>query len=196
VVAKSKSRIAIDLADYDGKRGGAVARYDLHALYVISCAGGAPRKIGIARDPARRLRTLQTGHPDKLTIEYLLWTPGSGIASRIERAVHKAFKLAGAHRSGEWFNVTAYAASETVRRGAEKLFPAVEFYDHAEMVALLDTDGFGRRPATNYTDEERNLLVRAFISDPASTVLPKLGIHVWAELFRPMTRARLERVAA
>jgi hypothetical protein len=196
VLAKPKSRKAIDLSDYTGDRAGALSRYGFYAVYVISYGENAPRKIGFARDPAARLATLQTGHPEKLRVEYLLWTPTHSVASLIERRVHAALKKAGARVSGEWFRITLFAASETIRRGAEKLYPSIEFCDHEQMIALLDSDGFGKKPASDYSDQERNFLVRAMAADPGSPVLPKLGIHVWAELITPMTRSRVVRHAA
>lgn len=195
MVAKSESRISIDLASYSDPRRRGLAVYDFYAVYVMTFGEGASRKIGFARDPAARMARLQTGLPDKLRAEYLLWTPALGVASLIERRVQQALKRVGAHEYGEWFRVAPSVASQTIRAGAEKLFPSIEFCDHEQMLALLDAEGFGRRPSSNYSDHERNLLVRTLMTDPRSPVLPKLELHVWSELIRPMTKARLHRAA-
>lgn len=188
MLAKPQSTPPIDLAAYGGRRGAPLVRYGFYCVYVMASRSGGPRKIGFARDPAKRLATLQTGHPDRLCIEYLLWTPGSGVAGTIERRVHKALKKSGGHVNGEWYSITPYAAAETIRQGANKLFPSIEFLDHKQMTDLLDTNGLGSKSAANYSDQERNLLVRAMMADPRSPVLPKLGIDVWAELFNPIAQ--------
>lgn len=62
-----------------------------------------PIKIGKAVCPYSRLRTLQTGSPQKLAI-YALWhfdTPARAFA--VESACHRNFKQ---HRlNGEWFQI-------------------------------------------------------------------------------------------
>lgn len=56
-------------------------------------------KIGSAVDPIDRLRTLQTGSPDRLT---LVTTIAGG--EKAERALHKQFSGSRVH--GEWFSPT------------------------------------------------------------------------------------------
>jgi hypothetical protein len=64
-------------------------------VYFIASEKG-PIKIGKARSPKKRLRTLQTGYHEKL--EILAWCWGG---EDTEKAYHKRF---AAHRlSGEWF---------------------------------------------------------------------------------------------
>ena len=56
-------------------------------------------KIGIAVDPARRLRQLQTGNAHRLAVLRLIDSPVN--AKRMERALHRQFKEY--RTSGEWF---------------------------------------------------------------------------------------------
>lgn len=66
-------------------------------VYFIRAGADGPIKIGIARDPAGRLATLQTGHHDTLSIVAI--TAGG---SAQEAAYHAAYR---AHRlRGEWFD--------------------------------------------------------------------------------------------
>lgn len=66
-------------------------------VYFIQCGEGGPIKIGIARDPAKRLAGLQTGHFERLQLRAL--TTGG---AKQERAYHDRF---AAHRlHGEWFS--------------------------------------------------------------------------------------------
>lgn len=66
-------------------------------LYAIQRGEGGPIKLGVAKDPDSRKKTLQTGSPEKL-IGLAAWKalPGD------ERELHKRF---AEHRiSGEWFH--------------------------------------------------------------------------------------------
>jgi hypothetical protein len=67
-------------------------------LYIIS--GGINIKIGISKHPQKRLKRLQTAHPDKLKIIFIIETDN---ARKIERYLHKI--LWQCHLKGEWFNV-------------------------------------------------------------------------------------------
>lgn len=66
-------------------------------IYFIQGISGGPIKIGYTTDLENRLKTLQTGYPDRL--EYLLAFPGS---PEHEKALHKQF--AQYRLNGEWFN--------------------------------------------------------------------------------------------
>jgi hypothetical protein len=80
-------------------------------VYFAQAVDGGPIKIGVARDPAERLRRVQTGYPFKLRITNL--RPGG---LREEGRLHKRFRR---HRiRGEWF-----AASDDLARLA-KAHPA------------------------------------------------------------------------
>lgn len=67
-------------------------------LYFIECPGGRI-KIGRAKDPYKRLRTLQTGHADEL--EMLAVITGRGYE---EKVWHWAF--CDSEIKGEWFQFT------------------------------------------------------------------------------------------
>lgn len=65
------------------------------SIYFIGAASG-PIKIGIAVDPAKRLKSLQTGHHERLGI--LATCPGG---SELEKRYHARF--ADRRLAGEWF---------------------------------------------------------------------------------------------
>jgi hypothetical protein len=65
-------------------------------LYFIQAESGGPIKIGIARDPERRLATLQTGNPEPLVIRRQI-----RCSADMERRLHALFR--SAHIQGEWF---------------------------------------------------------------------------------------------
>jgi len=81
-------------------------------LYVMGSPAG-PKKVGIAYDPARRLRILQTGNSRELRLLFEQDAP-EGLASDIERRAH--WLLREHKTNGEWFSVSAKAAIEAVAR--------------------------------------------------------------------------------
>lgn len=86
-------------------------------LYVLASAGGMC-KIGMAKDPAERLRQLVTGHPHKLVLAQS-FPVEPHMAAHLERAAH--IRLAAHRMQGEWFSVSredAIAAVEAVINGA------------------------------------------------------------------------------
>lgn len=65
-------------------------------VYFIQGLCGGAIKIGYSKDPQARLRELQTGYPDTLTI--LLMIPGT---EALESVIHKRFE--SLRLRGEWF---------------------------------------------------------------------------------------------
>ena len=70
-------------------------------IYVI---GGIdpPYKVGISRDPERRLKGLQTGHPYPLKLHYVKETEISK-TKLLEQVIHRHLKLC--KTNGEWFDM-------------------------------------------------------------------------------------------
>ena len=70
-----------------------------HFVYAVS--GGGRVKIGLAKDPDRRLKSLQTGNADKLSIAGAIRCKTRAEARTLERRIHVACSR---HRlQGEWF---------------------------------------------------------------------------------------------
>lgn len=65
-------------------------------IYFIQGEYGGAIKIGYSTDPGKRLKELQTGHPDTLIV--LLMIPGS---EATERALHRRFNIS--RLKGKWF---------------------------------------------------------------------------------------------
>lgn len=70
---------------------------DEHYVYVLRAGKRNPIKIGVAKNPKRRVATLQTGNA--ATLRLLLVLPGG---ERLEKALHERFKAARM-ANGEWF---------------------------------------------------------------------------------------------
>lgn len=86
-------------------------------LYVIAARpDSGPVKIGLATNPARRMRGLQTGSPQRLGLHgtfKLVGPDARKTAYRLERDIHR--RLAHAAVSGEWFAVTPAEARHLIR---------------------------------------------------------------------------------
>ncbi len=92
-------------------------------VYVIAPGPDGPCKIGFSMQPEKRLRELQTGHPQKLTLYHVQEFGDASRASLMERIIHKTISYKRA--SGEWFNVPVeHAISEVefalIRYGDER----------------------------------------------------------------------------
>ena len=72
----------------------------MRSVYLIRGNDGR-YKIGIAKNPKQRIRQLQTGNSDELT---LIETYESENASKIESALHNRFSHV--RQSGEWFDLS------------------------------------------------------------------------------------------
>lgn len=77
------------------------------SVYVIS-DGAGHIKIGVAKDVKSRIKTLQCGNPNNLTIEFLFYTEGAKYSDYdLEHALHKHFKQYrmrnNNNEASEWF---------------------------------------------------------------------------------------------
>lgn len=68
-------------------------------IYIIS--NGEAFKVGLSKDPKRRVRQLQTGNPKKLSLEYCVEIEEAPVKI-LESIMHRYLKLN--HLSGEWFS--------------------------------------------------------------------------------------------
>src|SRR5258707_622815 len=71
---------------------------DTGYVYVMQLVGFNSVKIGWSTAPLARLKTMQTGAPDRIRV--LAWLPG---LPKLERLLHKAF--AAQRHNGEWFKI-------------------------------------------------------------------------------------------
>jgi len=71
-------------------------------IYAIGNDGNR-QKIGISNNPEKRLRSLQTGNPDKLMIHYI-FEVDDRYAARYEAHIHSCHRYK--KKVGEWFDMT------------------------------------------------------------------------------------------
>lgn len=72
-------------------------------IYVIASSPEGPCKIGYSNDPFKRLKKLQTGHPERLSVHHCIpFAPAH--APLVERKIHETVRHL--RMSGEWFRLT------------------------------------------------------------------------------------------
>lgn len=98
IVARSRPTPSFDLSDVPNS-----------VVYFVQGHEGGPVKIGVTSDIDKRLKALQTGHPDFLRL--LRWVPGDAVT---EASFHARF--ASLRMTGEWFrfegDLAQYLTSE------------------------------------------------------------------------------------
>jgi hypothetical protein len=84
-----------------------------HFLYVIAPkAGIAPCKIGISKDPDRRVKQLQTGFPERLMVHYREPVPPDR-ARFYERQLLREMNHLRTH--GEWLDLSVETAIQIMQ---------------------------------------------------------------------------------
>jgi|APGre2960657404_1045060.scaffolds.fasta_scaffold83428_2 hypothetical protein len=80
-------------------------------IYVISSAksNNPPCKIGISDNPEKRVKQLQTGHPEKLEIKYMKKLNNARL---YEKLLHKDMSYIRSH--GEWFDLSVQEAIDQI----------------------------------------------------------------------------------
>lgn len=87
-------------------------------VYVIGPERGA-QKIGIAKDPAARMRDLQCGHPTPLILSATLAVPPA-MARQVEMFAHRA--LDACRLAGEWFDIPPTDAKAVIEQATAAVF--------------------------------------------------------------------------
>lgn len=87
-----------------------------HYVYVLCRVDGntrtGPVKVGMASDPDKRLRNLQTASPFKIEQVFCFGCPNKDIARELERSFHE---VQSEHRlHGEWFDLEPIVAVHLV----------------------------------------------------------------------------------
>lgn len=70
-------------------------------IYLIQSLENSHYKIGISKNPRRRIKELQTGNSSELR---LVETYQSEYAEKIERTLHRRYSHL--HKEGEWFDMS------------------------------------------------------------------------------------------
>ena len=85
--------------------------YNFH-IYIISKINSdqGPVKIGYSHHPPSRLKELQTGNPDKLTLWGSISFKEKIPAELTEKILHKYLKDNNFNAIGEWFKINVYTA--------------------------------------------------------------------------------------
>lgn len=77
----------------------------MKSIYLIQSLENGYYKIGVSKNPNRRLSTLQTGNSSKLK---LVITYQTDLAYKIEKSLHN--KFSHTNKIGEWFDLSVVEA--------------------------------------------------------------------------------------
>lgn len=83
---------------------------EISYLYIIT--DGIAHKVGISKNPLKRLKSLQTSNPNKLTILEAFPVP-EHLVFKIEKECHQMLQTKFAKR-GEWFQKSTHFAIRLV----------------------------------------------------------------------------------
>lgn len=95
-----------------------------------------PVKIGVASDPTKRLKALQTGNPHPLNLYRSYAIPDRSIALEIEEAFHTVND--GLRLIGEWFNIEPQAAEFDMFLCFGTAFSVKTDFSNEEINEMLD----------------------------------------------------------
>ena len=89
----------------------------MEVVYIIGHSHYGPVKVGISKNSLQRVRDLQCGNPDKLSV---LYETDVCNAQLVEAVVHLRLCDFQTSASNEWFNVTSRHAYILVNSIAQK----------------------------------------------------------------------------
>lgn len=81
-------------------------------MYIYCISDGKELcKFGFSNNPETRLKSLQTGNPNKLTIVESIFVETD--VSKLEKKLHREYAMRRVH--GEWFNATPSEGKDMLR---------------------------------------------------------------------------------
>ena len=125
-------------------------KFNFH-IYVISAYTKGPVKIGFSHHPPSRLKEIQTGNPDKLSLCGSLSLTQKIEVVLIEKIIHSYLKDNNVHVHGEWFNINVKTALSILRHFPlfkENLFKEIEIKKE-KIENLIDLLQYGFQKKNN-----------------------------------------------
>jgi hypothetical protein len=135
-------------------------------IYVMAASRddglGQPVKVGISADPVKRLASINTAAPFRVSIHRLFRMPSRFVACKIERAFHDRHRAS--RLNGEWFHLSPESAIsslalhfavvyiEVMGRPKEKI---QEWFDFIEMPEAVYVDKEQRCWGSGFAGELR-----------------------------------------
>ena len=138
-------------------------KFNFH-IYVISAYTKGPVKIGFSHHPPSRLKEIQTGNPDKLSLCGSLSLTQKIEVVLIEKIIHSYLKDNNVHVHGEWFSINVKTALSILRHFPlfkENLFKEIEIKKE-KIENLIDLLQYGFQKKI-INDCEYDLLNELFI---------------------------------
>jgi hypothetical protein len=140
-------------------------------VYFIQQGKGGPIKIGSAANPLQRMKTLQTGSPDKL---YLLKSFKAG--PDLESHLHKIFKKY--KLNGEWYKpstpILAYIFGNQIENEVDDLKKAVKAFEKQVLIKALEAKKYDKvLTAKSLNISERQLRYKIQVHNLKKTISMK-----------------------
>ena len=138
-------------------------KFNFH-IYIISTYTKGPVKIGFSHHPPSRLKEIQTGNPDKLSLCGSLSFNQKIVVELIEKIIHSHLKDNNVHLRGEWFNITVKTALSILQHFPlcrENLFKEVEI-KKGKIENTIDLLQYGFQKKI-ISDDEYDLLNELFL---------------------------------
>jgi len=101
-------------------------------VYAIGPQEGTPLKIGITKNIANRVSSIQTGHWLKIKCHVIAWTSSTDKAVFLEEKCHALLDKAQKRISGEWFTIDPEWAAKVIAHVADSL--NIRTLSHNEML--------------------------------------------------------------
>jgi hypothetical protein len=107
-------------------------------VYVVGPSQGRPLRISWAKQLPDKLAELQPGSWKPLSVHDVTWTVGQMLAVRLLGEATSMLDGAKRRLTGDWFDVTAELAQQTLRIAKEKT--GIPTFTHAEMLRKVTAE--------------------------------------------------------
>jgi hypothetical protein len=104
-------------------------------VYVVGPSQGRPVRIHWAKQLPEKIAELQPGCWKPLSLHDVAWTVGDKLAIRLLRDTTTILDGAKRRLEGDWFDVTAELAQQTLRIASEK--GGIPTFTHADMLGRV-----------------------------------------------------------
>ena len=122
-------------------------------IYIFARPAQNIVKVGISSNPEARLRQVQTGSPDRLSIYATLVFPNRRAAQDVERAFHDVLDLS--RMCGEWFGIAPDRAYLSLLSATATYLMHRVGCPAGELADALMADGFSELLARQYAEFSR-----------------------------------------
>ena len=111
-----------------------IRKQGFHSIYLVTTETDNPVKVGIAKDPVKRLCDLQSANFTPIRLHRFWWMPGKKITVRIESAFKNHFQSKNIR--GEWFDLPLPTAEAFIEASIRSL--GTWGVRHSDLIKYMD----------------------------------------------------------